>query len=128
MNKINLSFYTFLLIAFSLNAQKVIDKKLLVGNWKFIKTVDKKGKELNNIQFGDDVQLNTDGPDMKINQDHTYLFKNSSFPGEYTIWDLKNLTLSFRHKVLKNSKYGKYIDESKNLRHFKKYETDSIGN
>ena len=128
MNKMNLSFCVFLLLAFSLNAQKVVDEKLLIGNWKFIKTVDKKGKELNNIQLGNDVQLNTDGPDMKINQDHTFIFKSKAFHGEYTFWGLKNLTLSFNHKVLKDSEYGKRIDEYKNLRHYRKYETDSIGN
>ena len=128
MNKINLSFCVFLLLAFSLHAQKVVDEKLLIGNWKFIKTVDKKGKELNNIQFGDDLQLNTDGPDMKINQDRTYIFKSNAFFGNYTFWDLKNSILSFKHKILKNSDFGKTIDEFKNHRHFKKYETDSIGN
>lgn len=109
-------------------------EKLLIGEWNFIKTVDEKNNEVKYITkdyknpFGEDIQVAAIGPELNLNQDHTYLMKFTEINSEIGNWKLlSNNMIIYKMIIRKNSKNAQLVYETQKLLDVK-WDLDKQGN
>lgn len=116
----------------SLEIAKV--EKLLIGEWNFIKTVDKNNKVIKYVTkeykdpFGEEIQIVANGPELKLNENHTYLMKFTEVNTDIGNWKLlgKNKII-YKMIIKKNSKDGDMLTETQKLLDVK-WDLDKDGN
>ena len=142
MNKLKIVLLLFCFCILSLKAQvKIKDsleiakvEKLLVGEWNFIKTVDKKNTVIKTITkdyrdpFGEQIEIVANGPELKLNVDHAYLMKFTEVNSEIGKWKLvsKNKII-YKTIIRKNSKGGEMLAETQKALNVK-WDLDKDGN
>lgn len=125
------------LITFNLNAQKKENSnttKLLIGQWFFAKTLDANDNEVKFVTQdykgpdGSDIQIVANGPDITINDDHSYIKKFTDVNSDKGIWRLiSNNEIEYEMVIEKDSRQGNMIKQTQELLG-KKWQTDSKGN
>lgn len=125
------------LITFNLNAQtteKVDTTKLLIGQWIFVKTLDANNNEVKYIPQdykgpdGSDIQIVANGPDITINDDHTYIKRFTEVNSDKGNWRLiSNNEVEYEMVIEKGSRQGNMIKQTQELLG-KKWRTDTNGN
>ena len=144
MKKKQIIILLFCLFGLSVNAQiKTSEKdsleiakveKLLIGEWNFIKTVDKKNNEIKYVikdykdPFGEEIKIVANGPELKLNENHTYLMKFTEINSDIGNWKLlsKNKII-YKMVIKKNSKDGEMLTETQNVLEAK-WDLDKDGN
>lgn len=128
-----LSLITLFGNAQSININPKIEK-LLIGEWNFVKTVDEKNNEVKFITkeykdpFGEEIQIDAKGPELKLNEDHTYLMKFTDVNSDTGSWKLVNEnTIIYKMIISKKSKEAQLINETQSLLDVK-WDLDSDGN
>lgn len=144
MFKVILSTIIFSLLSVSVYSQSLNDniinieiskiEKLLIGDWKFVKTIDSNNKEVKRIlkdyKFADgsDIIISADGPDLSFSSDRTYTKIFTKKNSDKGFWRLieKN-KIAYKLLTLKNSENGTMISQAEGKMKVK-WEVDENGN
>ena len=125
-------------IAFGQNNNQIDisdSENILIGKWKFIKTVDQYGMEVQKISLdrklpnGDSMNLIAKGPDIVINANGTYtkiFTPENSDNGKWTI--KSNNEIEYEMIIPEDSRQGRMIIQTHNFFPDKIWKKDGNGN
>ena len=109
--------------------------KTLIGEWKFIKTVDQNGNEVKSITVdrkmpdGKPITLKANGPDILINEDGTYVKKFTPENSDTGVWRIKsNDEIEYEMIIPENSRQGQLLVQTRKMFPNKKWRKDEKGN
>ena len=107
----------------------------LIGEWKFIKTIDKDGNDVEKISLernmpnGKPMTLIAKGPDITINEDGTYVKKFTPENSDTGVWRIKsNNEIEYEMIIPENSRQGRLIVQAQKMLPNKKWRKDDKGN
>lgn len=132
-------FITFLICfsSFILKAQSndsLALKKILVGDWEYIKTTDLSNNEVKYVNQdyknpdGSEMQIIASGPEIILKGNYTYLKKFSNENSDSGVWKLISPNeIEFEMIISKDSRQGKLIIQAQKLLG-KKWREDKKGN
>ena len=110
-------------------------KNRLIGEWKFIKTIDQKGNEVEKISLdrnmpnGKPITLVAKGPDIIINSDGTYTKTFTPENSDNGNWRIKSSNeIEYEMVIPENSRQGKLIIQTQKILPNKKWRKDGKGN
>ena len=123
--QVSLTFLFFI----NLHTQLIENKdKLLIGNWHFVKTVNRKEIDIKYLNTGYDTVESLEGPEIEINKDYTFIFNYNKNLIEKGTWQfLSKNKISFKKIVLNNTKESNDIRMS-NVYSKNKWKINNNGN
>jgi len=110
-------------------------EKNLIGEWKFVKTIDQNGNEVKKISLdrnmpnGKPMTLVAKGPDIIINSDGTYTKIFTPENSDNGNWRIKSSNeIEYEMVIPENSRQGKLIIQTQKILPNKKWRKDDNGN
>ncbi len=110
-------------------------ENMLIGVWKYVKTVDKEGNNVEKISLdrntpnGKPITLVAKGPDIVIHPNRTYIKTFTPQNSDQGNWRIKSSNeIEYEMVIPKNSRQGKLIVQTQKLLSYEKWQKDGKGN